>query len=115
MPGGTFQLAGVVYRGALLVSSTDVFAWNPASCAVESDILGFLDSHDEAYGDFLLFGTGAALAFPSASFRAEIERRSLGLEAMDTSAACRTYNVLIAEGRKFEAALLPLAHGGASS
>ena len=58
----------------------------------------------------MLLGTGAALAFPSAPFRAEIDRRGMGIEAMDTSAACRTYNVLVAEARMFTAALLPLAN-----
>ena len=57
----------------------------------------------------MLLGTGAALAFPSPAFRAEIDQRGMGLEAMDTSAACRTYNVLVAEARMFTAALLPLA------
>ncbi len=56
----------------------------------------------------MLLGTGAALAFPTLAFRAEIDRRGLGLEAMDTRAACRTHNVLVAEARMFTAALLPL-------
>ena len=64
-------------------------------------------------GDFLLLGTGAALAFPSPSFRAEMDRRGLGLEAMDTGAACRTFNVLVAEGRMFTSALLaPCEYSG---
>ncbi len=57
-----------------------------------------------------MLGAGAALIFPSAAFRAEIDRRGLGLETMDTGAACRTYNVLVAEARMFTAALLPLAN-----
>ena len=109
-PSGTFQLAGVVHEHALLISSADVFAWNPASGANEGEILRFLDTHEQFRGDLLLFGTGAVLAFPSPSFRAEIDRRGLGLEAMDTGAACRTFNVLVAEGRMFTSALLPLAN-----
>ena len=58
----------------------------------------------------MLLCTRAALAFPAPAFRAEIDRRGLGLEAMDTSAACRTCNVLVAEVRLFTAALLPLAN-----
>ena len=58
----------------------------------------------------MLLGTGAALAFPPPAFRAEIDQRGMGLEAMDTGAACRTYNVLVAEARMFTAALLPLAN-----
>ncbi len=109
-PGGAFQLAGVVHTSALLISSADVFAWNPASGGNESEILSFLDAHAALRGDFLLLGTGAALAFPSPSFRTEMDRRGLGLEVMDTGAACRTFNVLVAERRMFTSALLPLAN-----
>jgi uncharacterized protein len=109
-------VSGVVQRTALLISSADFFAWNPASSTSgEGDILRFLDAQESQRGEFLLLGTGAALAFPSPAFRAEIDRRGLGLEAMDTSAACRTYNVLVAEARMFTAALLPLANFWATS
>ena len=110
-PGGALQLGGVVHSGALLISSTDVYAWKAANIAgAEADILNFLDTNERQRGEFLLLGTGKALAFPSPAFRAQIDRRSLGLETMDTSAACRTYNVLVAEARMFTAALLPLAN-----
>jgi uncharacterized protein len=102
-------VGGVVQRTALLISSTDLFAWNP-SASSEGDVLRFLDAHESRRGEFLLLGTGMTLAFPSPAFRAEIDRRGLGLEAMDTSAACRTYNVLVAEARMFSAALLPLVN-----
>jgi uncharacterized protein len=110
-PSGALQLGGLVRGGALLISSTDVYAWGAANTAgAEADILNFLDTHERQRGEFLLLGTGSALAFPPPAFRAEIDRRGLGLETMDTSAACRTYNVLVAEARMFTAALLPLAN-----
>jgi uncharacterized protein len=108
-PAGVFQLGGAVRNCALLVSPEDIFAWNPVRSAIdEQELLLFLDGLAGSRGDFLLLGTGAVLKFPPAAFRAEIDRRNLGLEAMDTSAACRTYNVLVGEGRRFAAALLPL-------
>lgn len=110
-PSGALQLGGVVHGGALLISATDVYAWDLANIAgAEADILNFLDTHERHRGEFLLLGTGTALAFPPPAFRAEIDRRGLGLETMDTSAACRTYNILVAEARRFTAALLPLAN-----
>ncbi len=109
-PDGAFQLAGVVRKTALLISSEDAFSWDRSSGSDERDMLNFLDAQEPRRGDFLLLGTGAALSFPSPSFRAEVDRRGLGLEVMDTGAACRTYNVLVAEGRVFSAALLPLAN-----
>jgi uncharacterized protein len=56
--------------------------------------------------EMVLFGTGSTLRFPHPKLtRALIESR-IGIEVMDTSAACRTYNILMAEGRRVAAALL---------
>ncbi len=109
-PGGAFQLGGVERSSGLLISPEGVFAWAHSGPAIDEEgVLRFLGAHERMQGDFLLLGTGAALTFPSLKFKAEIDGRNLGLEVMDTNAACRTYNVLIAEGRMFTAALLPLA------
>ena len=56
--------------------------------------------------ELVIFGSGARLRFPRpALLRALIERR-IGIETMDTAAACRTYNVLVGERRPVVAALL---------
>lgn len=56
--------------------------------------------------ELVIFGSGPRQRFvPAALMRALIERR-IGVETMDTPAACRTYNVLVAEGRSAVAALL---------
>ena len=56
--------------------------------------------------ELVIFGSGARLKFVSpALYRALIEKR-VGIETMDTAAACRTYNVLASEGRSVVAALL---------
>jgi uncharacterized protein len=56
--------------------------------------------------ELVIFGSGARLQFARpALYRALIERR-IGFETMDTAAACRTYNVLLAEGRAVLAALI---------
>ena len=56
--------------------------------------------------ELVLFGSGARLRFPRPEWlRALVERR-IGLETMDTAAACRTYNILAGEGRHVVAALL---------
>ncbi|HET7921877.1 MAG TPA: Mth938-like domain-containing protein [Gammaproteobacteria bacterium] len=56
--------------------------------------------------EILVIGTGTALQFPAASLTAEIQRRGIGLEVLDTAAACRTYNVLVSENRNVVAVLL---------
>ncbi len=56
--------------------------------------------------ELILLGTGAALEIPPVAVTAEINRLGVGLETMDSAAACRTYNVLAHEGRRVVLALL---------
>ncbi|MDD5177307.1 MAG: Mth938-like domain-containing protein [Sterolibacterium sp.] len=56
--------------------------------------------------EVLLFGTGRRQRFPHPSMLQPLIRVRIGVEVMDTAAACRTYNILMAEGRKVAAALL---------
>jgi uncharacterized protein len=56
--------------------------------------------------EIVLLGTGASLRFPPREILAAFRRRGVGLEIMDTGAACRTYNIIMAEGRTVAAALL---------
>ena len=56
--------------------------------------------------DIVLLGTGPALRFPPAALARPLTDARVGLEVMDTAAACRTYNILTAEGRNVLAAVL---------
>ncbi|MBC7945266.1 MAG: Mth938-like domain-containing protein [Burkholderiales bacterium] len=56
--------------------------------------------------EILLLGTGDRLRFPHPRLSASLVQANVGMEVMDTRAACRTYNVLVEEGRKVAAALL---------
>jgi uncharacterized protein len=56
--------------------------------------------------DVLLIGTGARQVFPAPALFAALHAARIGFEVMDTGAACRTYNVLVAEERRVAAALL---------
>ena len=56
--------------------------------------------------EIVLLGTGAQLRFPRPEIIAPLSRAGIGVEVMDLQAACRTYNILKAEGRKVAAALL---------
>jgi uncharacterized protein len=60
----------------------------------------------EAAPELVLLGTGARQRFPHPRLTVSLQRARVGIEAMDTPAACRTYNILIAEGRRVVAALL---------
>ena len=103
-----FRFAGkAVQAGALLITPDGIYKWSAgASAGREARLLEFLHANRRSAGDFLLLGTGGALVLPTVAFREAIEKSGLGLDVMDTAAACRTYNVLLAEGRLFTAALL---------
>ncbi len=62
-----------------------------------------LEEHEP---EIILLGTGREQRLPAARLIARFARRGIGLEAMDTAAACRTFNVLMSEDRRVAAALM---------
>jgi len=56
--------------------------------------------------EIVLLGSGARFRFPSPAVLAPLHGAGIGVEVMDTHAACRTYNILLAEGRRVVAALI---------
>jgi uncharacterized protein len=67
-----------------------------------ADFAALLQSSPEV----VLLGTGATQRFPRPGVTAPLSDANVGLEVMDTRAACRTYNILVAEGRSVTAALI---------
>jgi uncharacterized protein len=106
---GLFRTGGLQHRGSLLILPEGTFPWPVASMAeLTLDSLAPVFALGKAAG-FLLLGTGATQIFPDPSLRQAFAAAGLGLEAMDTGAACRTYNVLLGEERVFATALIALA------
>ena len=105
--GGTFIVDGHPFTSVLL-TPTRAIAWEaPPLGALTPDLLAealALDPRPE----FLLLGTGAKLARPPAAFVRALDHQGIGVEAMDSRAAARTWGVLRAEERWIAAALLPL-------
>lgn len=60
----------------------------------------------ETKPELVIFGSGSRLRFPPPAFLRLLMTQRIGLETMDTLAACRTYNILAGEGRRVVAALL---------
>jgi uncharacterized protein len=56
--------------------------------------------------EIVLFGSGDTLRFPRPELTRGLAEAAIGLEVMDTRAACRTYNILVVEGRRVVAAML---------
>ena len=94
-----------VYTNSLVVTPDRIVAdWGPRSVtdltAVDFETIGALEP------EVVLLGTGARLTFPAAELTRPLMIARIGFEVMDTGAACRTYNVLMNEGRRVVAALL---------
>ncbi|SLN45537.1 hypothetical protein TRL7639_02466 [Falsiruegeria litorea R37] len=98
---GFFRVGGEVIQGALLTGPIGTQAWG-----------GYDDAQpllDLAEGiDVLFIGTGVEIAHIPASLRQSLEAAGLGVEVMNSPAACRTYNVLLSEGRRIALAALPV-------
>jgi uncharacterized protein len=103
---GAVWVNGQRFDGALLVPwKGPVLAWAPDSLAALT--AAHFDDVLALQPELVIFGSGARLSFIGpALYRSLIDAR-IGLETMDTAAACRTYNVLASEGRSVVAALLP--------
>lgn len=103
---GGFRIAEERYEGSILIAGGQVMPWTVDDIAtVEAISLEPLFQINKN-AEILLFGVGPSLVRPSVAVREAIKAHGLGLEIMDTGAACRTYNFLLAEGRRFCAALI---------
>jgi uncharacterized protein len=103
---GGFRFSGMSHRGGLLILADGMSAWAVPShgaltLAALAPVLARL-----AMPEFLLLGTGRTQVFPSADVRKAFLDAHIGLDVMDTGAACRTYNILLAEKRPVAAALI---------
>ncbi|MGZ9032439.1 MAG: Mth938-like domain-containing protein [Burkholderiaceae bacterium] len=102
---GFIEINNVRHATALVLTPVSVSPWAATSfeALAEADFerLHALDP------EVVLLGTGSRQRFPHPRLSRALVEARIGLEVMDTSAACRTYNILMAEGRKVVAALIP--------
>lgn len=102
---GTLRIGDRTFDRSLIVSAESLIErWRPASIAelAPADLEPLLALEPEV----VLIGSGERQAFPDRSTLQSLYAARIGFEVMSTSAACRTYNVLLAEGRKVAAALI---------
>lgn len=102
---GWVALDGERFAHSIVISSAgDRFDWQ---CRSFGDIGQAHFAHIATLdAELVLFGSGERIRFPHPSWLAGLHARRIGVETMDTRAACRTYNILAGEGRKVVAALL---------
>jgi uncharacterized protein len=102
---GELRVNEQVYRGGVILSAATAVA--DANVQNLDDLLALGLSRALALQpELVLLGTGARQIFPAPSFGAQFLRAGIGFEVMDTSAACRTFNVLVGEQRRVAAILL---------
>ncbi len=103
-PGWVSVQAEKITHSVVLTSGGQRIAWN---CASFEDLDA---SHFALLADLpaelIIFGSGQRLRFPPPTWLRPLMARRIGVETMDTQAACRTYNILAQEGREVVAALL---------
>ncbi|MCK8464763.1 Mth938-like domain-containing protein [Aliiroseovarius sp. S1339] len=98
---GFFRVADEVIQGGVLVTADAAIKWGgPDELAPLLALAGKVD--------VLLYGTGADPAHLPADLQEALEEVGVAVEAMASAPACRTYNVLLAEGRRIALAALPV-------
>ena len=101
---GSNGVAEKIERSIVIGSRGEKFDWN---CARFEDLT---EEHFTMLAatqpELVIFGSGTRLRFPPPAFMRALMQRRIGIETMDTLAACRTYNILAGEGRLVIAALL---------
>ncbi|WP_170366352.1 Mth938-like domain-containing protein [Ruegeria arenilitoris] len=98
---GFFRIGGEVYEGSVLTGAGGTGPWG--GFADSESLLGLANQVD-----VLFIGTGADLSHIPSDLRSTLEDAGIGVEIMNSPAACRTYNVLLSEGRRIALALLPV-------
>src|SRR5215472_18191604 len=92
-----------VHGSCIVTADTLITRWEPQSFAeLRAPHLEALLALDP---ELVVLGTGATQQFPPTEIRALVAQRGVGLEAMHLGAACRTFNVLVQEGRRVAAGL----------
>jgi uncharacterized protein len=101
---GSNGVAEKIEHSIVIGSRGEKFEWK---CARFEDLT---EAHfallAETQPELVIFGSGARLRFPPPAFMRALMQKRIGIETMDTLAACRTYNILAGEGRQVIAALL---------
>jgi uncharacterized protein len=96
---------GITYRDSIAIPWVgDISPWGEAG--FEGLTVADFDRLAELQPELVIFGSGARLRFPPPGLLRNLMARRIGIETMDTAAACRTYNVLAGESRRVIAALL---------
>lgn len=98
---GFFRIKGAVHPGPLLTSQEGVRPWSGLDDTAPLEALA-------GSVDVILFGMGAEIAYLPSDLRTRLEGLGIGCEVMASPSACRSYNILLGEGRRVALAALPV-------
>jgi uncharacterized protein len=102
---GWVAVNGVRHETSLVLQSNGQCTPWPCSRYEELNA-GYFDRLVENDPELVIFGSGKRLRFPQPQWIRTLVERNIGVETMDTAAACRTYNILAGEGRRVTAAII---------
>jgi len=102
--GSEILIGEDTYRSSIILSPAGISLWDIANL----NELGIDDFQQLSNLDteVILLGTGSRIQFPNPEMTRSLIENQKGLEVMDTAAACRTYNILLSDGRSVSAALI---------
>ena len=92
------------FSSSLILTPQTIEMWNVSGLSELTQ--AHFDALAALSAEVVLFGSGATLQFPDPALRQSLIAQNIGFEVMDTAAACRTYNILAADGRNVAAALI---------
>lgn len=103
---GFFRISGVVHKGSVIVLPERTHAWSATALSeVTTENIGSVIGAEPKV-ELLLIGTGGQAGLVDRGLRESLRLRGIVVETMNTGAACRTYNILLAEERRVAAALI---------
>ncbi|MCF8474458.1 MAG: Mth938-like domain-containing protein [Emcibacter sp.] len=106
---GGFRLGEIRCLGSILITPKGYYPWDVTDVSsITLESLGNITNQAENI-DILLVGTGEKMVFLSKELRSALLSAHISVDVMGTGAAARTYNVLLAEGRKVAAAIIAIA------
>lgn len=101
-----FRVSGRRYEGSILIlpDRTEIWPVETMAALTLPSLTPIVDA--EPAVEILIIGCGPTFALAPLTLREVLKSKGIGVETMDTGAACRTYNVLAGEGRRVAAALV---------
>ncbi len=109
--GGVFKVNDSSYSSAIIVTPDITIIWDigditEVSALSLAHFTALIEKSNDI--DVVLLGCGKTMVFLPSELRGDLKKSGLSVDIMDSGAACRTYNVLMSEGRRVACALLPV-------